>query len=150
MAKRPDDALTFRTDEGIIVAVIFLGLITYGLYLIAPVPIQNVMASVIGQGDAYIIGQFMHENPFLYRVITTGTVTVSVISFLAGFIIGGNPGMRKWVVEGSQLLKGKEGIAALQEVEFELMSQAQVERRILNIPTPKPGSVNTKKEGVSK
>lgn len=143
MKKGHEEPLTFRYDEGIIVAFIFSTVLIFVLQLVVSDPVQNVMAGIIGRGDAYIIEQYRYENPFLYKLITTGTVLGAICAWLLGFIVGGNPGPRKMVVSGVCLLKGKEGVKALQEIEFELMSQAQVERKVLNIPQPK---IPTKEE----
>ena len=130
MAKNNDSTLTFRYDEGLLAAFVFSGILLFALYLFASTEIQNVMASVIGMGDGIEVEQYRYDHPVWYRIITLGTVFGFIISWLAGFVIGGHPGARQWVISGQHLLKGEEAMEALQEVEFNLMSQKQIERAI--------------------
>lgn len=124
--------LTFRYDEGLLGACVFAGVSVFAIYLFASEDVQNVMAGVIGMGDGIAIEQYKYDNPIWHRIITMGTIFWFIASWLTGFVVGGHPGARQWVISGQHLLKGKEAIRALQEVEYNLMSQAQIERKIIN------------------
>lgn len=134
MAKESDNTLTFRYDEGILTAFVFAGLALFAAYLFASETIQDVMASVLGLGDDIVVAQFRFDHPFWYHFITFGSVLGFVGAWLTGFVVGGHPGVRTWVISGQHLLKGKEAINALQEVEYNLMSQAQIERKLITPP----------------